>query len=347
MKINKILITLLLITLVLGLTGCDDNEAKILNAGVSTAKVDSLESKSHISWEVELENASSDQKKLKRLIRLINGMNLEINQKYVAAEKGVQEQVELDMKLNSKLKDIESKIWIDTDTSGASKKMLSIVQIPEEIQERIIDEELKEYIVFDFYEHIIENDLDERFMNSTEIFKNIMQMITKEFLSEYLLTYDFDGKSVEYIGDETINDEHVEVYKITMTDEEVKQWLKYSMGKIGESKVEIEKLIDEISKTQLIGEDGLEVIFKINDHEYLVYYEGFIDLVFDAEAYFNTLSCVFDEFSKYSFDQESKVKVKLDFTVSNYNFGKDIKIDVPELNESNSIYISDIERLKD
>lgn len=338
---KKITILLFLSVVFFTLTSCTDYEANVINGIKESLQSTSFESDWQISWDLELEGTREDQNSLRHMIRMINGVSLTINEKYYAEEKGEKEQRQVTLGLDSKWLDNDMIVWLDLNKQEETPVIRSIVSLPE-----------KDYVIFDVNHFMTEEEVDVSFIENPELLLNEWQTMLSKWLIEYCLTYDFDGTTIDYLGEEIVGDQKVDVYKVMMTNEEVKQWLNYSLEHILENEMWasiIEALSEEdfegdvlkwFEAVEIIGDDGLEMVFKIDASNHLLFYEGHIDLIFSVEDYSAIVDLFFDEVQLSS---EARFMMTLYFEMKAEHYNEQVLITLPELTEENSKYFSEME----
>lgn len=217
------------------------------------------------------------------------------------------EDIQKDLKLDSDIIELQEEKEVD----GEKIKVYSI---------KLNDESLRE-LVKQLVDYILENDS------------------TKEFIVEYMNGY---MDTMMNMGlEEELSDEELEEFKEDMQDmeEELDEGFK-------EMKEEFDIFMEKYKDVKILGEEGINILYSVNEDGYIVETDGVMDFSIDLEEIAKVNDIETDE--EDDLDEEEmlypapemkgKVNFKINYNTKNTNINnKDMEIKMPKTTEENSI----------
>lgn len=104
------------------------------------------------------------------------------------------------------------------------------------------------------------------------------------------------------------------------------------------------KTLDAFDNIRLIGQEGIEFKFTVNQKGFIISQEGKMDLVLDTGAIQNAFGLAVESEPTASSEPMPTYKIKIDFTQKNTAINNAPTVEFPKLNDNNSVKISDIRK---
>lgn len=379
---KKLSVIALILVLAMAFTGCSTSELSLYNAFKKTQNVTSMESDTAISFTLEGEGFSEEeQANLQEITSMLNSMKMDLHQKMVQNKEKTASRALVDAKVNLGGIGMDMTVWVDADMSGDKAKLVEIIKMPPILMNSLSTKDgPKEYIVYDFQEIMGENqeqiNIDEFMKFSKEVQPKITKLIKD---SEEKFNPGFE--IAKYKDKKIIDEKELTIYEVKLDDaafknlirytvnyyidnkdivEFVKEYMNLVMGmtkpKTEEEKLAQDKVKDELETLEkdlpnikekfnsfmdtykdvkIIGDKGIVLEYGVNSDGYIVHEAGNIDLRIDLES-----------IGKIAQGKESAQKGILKFGISYnskvYNINSEMKIDLPVVNESNSLNFTDM-----
>ena len=103
-----------------------------------------------------------------------------------------------------------------------------------------------------------------------------------------------------------------------------------------ELKKKFNKFMDDFKDVKLLGEEGIVIEYGVNNDGYIVREVGKIDLNIDLKSIGEATG------NSALVEDLGILKLEINFNTKNYNINKDMKINMPKVNEQNSLDYKDI-----
>jgi hypothetical protein len=379
---RKFSIITLILALSIAFTGCTNNEVKLYNALMKSQDIVSMESDTSVKFALEGEGFSKeDQQKFEEVTNMLKGSDIKLHQKMTQNKEKTSARVEMNTGLNFGGVNTDVNMWVDTDMSEDTPKMVEVIKMPAILMAQISPEDNnKEYIVYDFEDIMNQGQGGVDFKQLMDFSKE-MQPKMINFMKDYTKNFDPGFEIASYKGMRTVDESKLSIYKVTLDDKAFKKLVRYAvnnsmddentvkfieeymnalMGFVQMPSVENEPTKEEVSKeieklkedlpelkkqfnefmdtfkdVKVLGEKGIVIEYGINDEGYMVYENGQMDLNIDLKAIGKAIK------NDALTENAGALKLGIDYETKIYNINEDIKIDMPDVNEKNSINYMD------
>lgn len=224
----------------------------------------------------------------------------------------------------------------------------------------------------------MEQDMPEQ-MNldrTMDIAMKYQKRFTNAFI-DYIKNYSFNDSFVTRLRDQDDNENKIKYYQVKFDNHSFKKFLKYTITSIledeniiplfeeymdeimaasgeelseeisifGESKKMVEsakRFFDAIEDLQILGEDGIDIIFGVNSDGYIVSEAGKIDLIIDTKQIMDLMpvSAQENELLEAMTMPTFEVSILYDNKINNIN--QDLEITMPIITQENSIDYIDL-----
>lgn len=323
-----------------------------------------------------------EQIKFEKIMNIVNHTNIKIHQKMVQNKEKTAARGLADMNIDFGGISMDTKVWVDTDFSGDEFKLIEIIKLPSLIMNFIPakDNISKEYIVYDFQEIINASQGKVNTSEFMKFIKEIQPRISK-IMEDSKEKFNPGFEVAKYKEKRIIDGKELTIYEVKLDDAAFKKLLGYTVNHYIENQDVIElikeymnivmktvmsenqedqlaqeqfkKQVEEIEKAlpiikekfnsfmdtykdiKIIGDNGIVIKYGVNSDGYIVYEAGNIDLRIDM-----------GDIDKISGNKESvkkgALKFDLNFRTNIHNINKEIKVDLPVVDESNSLNIMDM-----
>ncbi len=270
-------------------------------------------------------------------------------------------------------------IWVDGDLSDDNFKLVEIIKLPE-ILMGFVPVNMKEYIVYDFNEIFesgenlnISEELLDFAINSEARFKSIADNAVKNLNIGFPV--------VKYKGMKLFYGEKLNIYEIRLNDAQYKSLVRNAVNYFMEDKDVLEFIkeyvdlaadmavnmaggsqaekevieaqfanleekipvakemfnafMDSIEDVKIIGDKGVVIEYGVNKEGYIVYEEGSMNFFLD-------LSDISKVTGKEELEAQGIIKLEVKFKTDIKNINNEIELELPQVDENNSIRIKDI-----
>lgn len=379
---KKLSVIALFLVFIMLITGCSGNELKLYDAFMKSQDITSMESDTVINLSIEGENFPEEvQERLQSITSVLSPMEMYIHQKMMQDKEKTTSRALADVKVNYGGVAMDMSVWVDLDMSGDEFKLVEIIKMPPLIMYPISKGDTsKEYIVYDF-EELIGNNKEENSLKEFMKFAKEMQPRLTKLARDSVKNLNLGFDVIKYKGKNTVDGKELDVFELKLDDAAFKELLKYTVNYYIEDKdlmefckeyinlmmsiakpvneeeqltqVEIKKELEEIEKelptfkekfntfmdifkdVKVIGDKGIVIEYGVNNEGYIVNEKGSIDLRFDI----NDL----DKLSKTETPEgEGLLKLGIDYSTKKYSINSEIKIDLPSVDEKNSLNFMDM-----
>lgn len=350
----------LILALILALTGCVGENARLNKALEKMQDITSMESSSEINFKLETTDLTEQEKiTFDQVSEILNNLKITMDQKTIGNKEKTKSESET--KLGIELSDflLNTQIWSSIDIDEF--KALQVVKVPQMLS-FILPELNKEYLVYDLNETMKaskeEIDLDNLVKTQKEL-----QTMALKFIKDIQKDFNPGFKIVSLKESRVVDKEKVKVYEMKLDDKTLKElgrlmgdhilnneafieFLEEYGKSIDEnkSKEEIQEgltnlkeefngFMDKIKDVQILGEKGINIQYSVNKQGYIIGQAGNYDFQLNLKDLLN----LGDE------DSKGKIDFKINYKLKNFNINnKDIKIDIPIINIENSQNILDL-----
>ena len=323
-----------------------------------------------------------EQIKFEKIMNVLNHTNIKIHQKTIQNKEKTAARGLADMNIDFGGISMDMKVWVDTDFSGDEFKLIEIIKPPSLIMNFIPvkDNISKEYIVYDFQE-IMSGSQGKMNTNELMEFTMGIQPRIAKIMEDSKEKFNPGFEVAKYKEKRIIDGKELTIYEVKLDDAAFKKLLRYTVNHYIENQDVIElikeymnivmkmavpenqedqlaqeqfkKQVEEIEKQlpnikekfnsfmdtykdiKIIGDNGIVIKYGVNSDGYIVYEAGNIDLRIDMEDIDKNLQ------NKESV-KKGALKFDLNFKTNIHNINKEIKLDLPVVDESNSFNIMDM-----
>ncbi|QUH19237.1 hypothetical protein [Alkaliphilus sp. B6464] len=310
---KKISIVSLLLVVSMLFVGCTSDELKLYQAFEKSKDITSMESKTDISFTVDVDNLSEeDQEMAKQIVNMINGLKVNAHQKAILNKDKTATKAEAKVGVNFGGMQMDMQVWIDADMSGETPKMIEIIKMPQLMMASLSPEsESKEYIVYDIGKMMNAGQEEVDFSKFAKLGKDIEAKLT-DFVKEHYLDFDPGFKMINSKGKKTVDGESLSIYEVKLDDAAFKKLIRYSVNDLLDNKDAVEFIKDYMNSVMDIVE--------IEESEKLSAKEEFNQGLNKFEEEVPELKKKFNEFM----DKFDKVKVLGDNGITiEYGINKD------------------------
>jgi hypothetical protein len=238
---KKFSIVAIVLVLSIVFTGCTNNELDLYKAFNKSQDINSMESDTVLNFTLKGEGFSAeDEQIVQQLVNTLNNSEISIKQKMKQNEEKTAAKAFADMNLNFGGMKMPMSVWVDTDMSGETPKLVEIIEMPQMLMSGMSPEAAdKKYLVYDF-EKITDTsgtgiDYDELMKFS----KDFQPKITN-FFKDYQEDFKPEVEVVKYRGQKTVNGEALSIYELKLNDETFKDFIKYTVNYTLDNKDAIE-----------------------------------------------------------------------------------------------------------
>ena len=373
-NVKRLSVLTILLALALVFTGCTNGELKLYNAFLKSQDIRTMESEVELAFNLEGENLSEEnQAMLNEVSALLNSYKITMNQKMEQNEDATVAKSQVDGVIDMGGVKADLSVWLEVDASKDIPEMKYIMKMPQMIMAMAGEEFAnKEYIAYDYSDIMEVSGMDIDNSGLMEWAKDVEPLLT-DFLKEHVKNFNSDLKMIESKGQRVINKEVFDIYELRLKDEAFKTLIRNTGNEFMENedmkkfmseymdmvftlvesqnqensedvKMEIEEmkkqldkelpnmkenfneLMDKFDEITILGEEGIVMEYAINKEGYIVSEKGSINLMLDLEL----------------LGMEGIIKLRIDSNSKNFNINEDIKIEMPELNEENTLNLSDL-----
>ncbi|HFL3828603.1 TPA: hypothetical protein ACG3RW_003970 [Clostridioides difficile] len=379
---RKISIVALILALSVVFTACTSDEMKLYNAFIKSEDITSMESDVNINFSFEAEGFPEEaQQGFQEVAKMLKDSEVSFHQKMVQNKEKTAAKAQVDMGLNFGGMKTDMNVWVNTDMSSDTPKMIEIIKMPPLFMSQMSPEdESKEYIVYDFEDMMNSNEEKIDFKELMN-FSREMQPKILDFMKNYHKNFDLDFKIASYRGRQTIDGKTLLIYQVKLDDKSFKDLVRYivnnsmdneetmkfieeymnivmSSAQIPEAEKEVAK--EEINKgIEDLQKDLPKLKKQFNDFmdtfedikvlgekgiviEYGINNDGYI-VYEDGKIDLNIdLKAIGNMLDKDIEEDMGTLKLGINYNAKIYNINKDINIDLPVVNEKNAIYYNDL-----
>lgn len=379
---KKILSLLLVFALAISLVACTSSNTDLYTSFKNMQDVDAIETDTDISFKLEgedlgyLESAILDQ-----AASFLNNMNLNIKNKSIGDKDNTKAKSESE--INIELKSaalnmiIPLKLWSDIDLEASNMK--TIINIPSQILGDIIHANAmesekenillgKKYIIYDMAKAM---ELDDSNLNYKEMIEFQKQFRPKliEFMEDAQKALKLDSNIIKLKEEKQVDGEKLKLYSINLNDRSLRKvvtdLVNYTLenqatkefmiedelsnleadldSNIEKIKSEFHKFMEKYKDLQILGEEGINVIYSVNKDGYIIEEDGVMDFNVNLGEIVKLKQSEEKDSISYLMPPKGKIKFKINYNSSNTNINsRDLNIELPEITEKNSIDIKEL-----
>lgn len=272
------LVTLLAIMLVL--TGCSQNQLVLFDASMKMQNVTSYQQQTTMTFELGSSDFDSEtQKQIDTAAAFLNNAKLNLNVKTSTNEEKTVAKSQVDMNFSSPGMDLSMPVWVDSDLTGNTPKLLEIVKLPQIAASALPSQFAgKEYMVLNPYDmNGAENNLN--LTQLAELTKN-MQSQQIDFLNSYAKRFNPQVKVIAK-GSRNVQTgdgfKLAKIYEVKLNDKELKTLIKYTVNNFVKDE-EAMKFVKEFMHSALELSQDAEALSEVDKafEEFTVNKEEFL-----------------------------------------------------------------------
>jgi hypothetical protein len=337
--------------------------------------VTSIESNMEMKFNFETEGFSEeDQLMLGQVAAMVNNSKISMNQKARNNKEKTVSEAQVDMNMNFGGIGMDMNVWVDMDMSTDELKMKEIIKMPQILMSSMVpNDPQKQYLVLDMGQMMKEENKEINFNELMKFSKEFQPKLT-EFIRGIQKDFKPNLKIVEKKGSKVVNKEELDIYELKLNDAALKELVRdtvnYSFDnekiiefvkeymtavvnivpqaeketvevdmieglgefekQLPELKIKFNDFMDKYKDVKILGDKGIVIEYGINKEGYIVYQVASIDLRIDLEQ----IAKITGEETV----QKGIIKLGINFSTNNSNINnKDMKIEIPAINEKNSI----------
>ncbi len=372
---KKISVLALIVALSISLTGCFGGESKLYNAFNKMQDVTSIESHMEMKFNFETEGFSEeDQLMLGQIAAMVNNSKITMNQKARNNKEKTVSEAQVDMNMNFGGIGMDMNVWVDMDMSTDELKMKEIIKMPQILMSSMVpNDPQKQYLVLDMGQMMKEEN-NEINLNEWMKFSKEFQPKLIEFIKGIQKDFKSNLKIVEKKGSKVVNKEELDIYELKLNDATLKELVRDTVNysfenekivefvkeymtavvnivpqaeketvevdmiegleelekQLPEFKVKFNEFMDKYKDVKILGDKGIVIEYGINKEGYIVHQVASIDLRIDLGQ--------IAKITGKEAEAKGIIKLGIDFSTNNFNINnKDMKIEIPAVNEKNSI----------
>ena len=322
----------LVVALLLILTGCSSSQQELFNAAMKTRDVNSVQQ--HTTMTFELKGSGfepSIQQQIDMAAAFLKDAKLEFDVKASTNDQktAAKSQVTIDLALQGM--DITMPIWVDSDLTGDTPKVIEIIKIPQIAKESLPPQFAgKDYVVLDLLnmDNSGANNMD--MTKLMEFSKNYQEKELK-FLSSYSKRFkpnvDTVGNSTHYMQtDDGLK--LVRSYQLRLDDAQFKEFIRYAVNNMLQDEEALE-FVKEFMETVLEMSQVPDEAKSLSDMDQVL-------KDFDAKAFLVSFNSVMDQLEEVTLLGDQGLK--LEYTIYDGYFIKksgaiNLQIDIAQLNQ--------------
>jgi outer membrane lipoprotein-sorting protein len=228
-NMKKISIIALLLVLVMSLTACASDEQKLFSAFNKMQDITSMDSTMEMSMILGAEGFPEEaQADLEQIMSLLNVSKLTMKQRTVQNKDKTAAKAKMDINLNvGGMLNEDLNIWVDTDMSGDSLKMLEIIKMPAMLMNFITPDPAKEYLVYDIGEMMNTADEDINFSELMEWSKELQPKMA-EYLKNLEGKFNPGFEIVKEKEKRVVDGKTLTMYEVKIDDAALKELIIYT-----------------------------------------------------------------------------------------------------------------------
>ncbi|AET70431.1 cell wall-binding protein [Desulfosporosinus orientis DSM 765] len=228
-----------LLSLLLVLTGCSQNQQVIFDAAMKMQDVTSLEQQTTLTF--NLSGAGFDsavQQQVDMASSFLNNAQLDFDSKTTMNQEKTVAKAQVEMNLSMQGMTINMPVWVDSDFSGDTPKLKEVVKLPQVAAASLPSQfAKKEYMVLNPFNMGSANPSSFNFSNLAGLSSLQSQQI--DFLTSYAKRFNPDVKVVskgsQYV--ETNDGRKLaKIYEVKLNDAELKELIRYTVNNFAQDK---------------------------------------------------------------------------------------------------------------
>ena len=240
MKGKKLTWVALAVTLLLVLTGCSPNQQEIVKAAMNMQNVKSMQQ--HTTMSFQLTGSGFEpavQQQVTTAAAVLNDAKLDFDVKTSGNEQKTAVKSQVNMKLALQGMDITMPMWVDSDLTGDTPKVIEIIKLPSIAKASFPPQFAgKEYMVMNPMD-MNKSGLGNIDMTKLMEFSKSFQAKEADFLASYV------GRFNPNVGTEGNSDQYIQTdaglqlvrgYKIGLSDAQFKELIRYTVNNFVQDK---------------------------------------------------------------------------------------------------------------
>lgn len=292
MKSKRLTWAALVLTVLLVLPGCSQNQQVIFDAAMKMQDVHSLQQQTTMSFQLSGSDFEpSVQQQISTAAMFLNNAKLDINAKTSGNTEKTVVKAQVDMNLALQGMTINMPMWVDSDLTGDTPKITEIIRLPQIAQASLPPQfASKEYMVMDPSE-MTNSELSSMDMLKLTEFSRNFQATEVAFLTSYAERFKPEV-NVQSGGTKTIqtNDglKEAQIYKIKLNDAQFKDFIRYTVNnftKDTEAMKFVKEFMDSILEISQVPDKANAIIefdkafeeFDANKSQFLAEFNAIMD----------------------------------------------------------------------
>lgn len=229
-----------LLTILLVVTGCSQNQQVIFDAAMKMQNVTSLQQQTTMTFQLSGSNFDPEiQQQINSAAAFLNNAKLNLNVKTSTNEEKTVNKSQVDVDLSLPGMNLAMPIWVDMDLTGNTPKFLEIVKLPQIAASSLPQKYAsKEYMVLNPYNMDASETNSLNLTQLAELTKNLQtQQIA--FLTSYAKRFNPDitvvskgSKSVQTAD----GSKSAKMYELKLNDKQLKEFIKYTVNNFVQDK---------------------------------------------------------------------------------------------------------------
>ena len=321
--------------------------------------------------------SEDEQMILEEVASVLNDAKLKIHQKQLLNDDNTKTQAEANINFKLADIDENMDIWIDMDVSEDEFKLVEILKLPEILMNTIFPEEAsKEYLLYNVGAQLNTKGEKDNIKEVVEFSKNFQDKM-KDFMKEFSKDFKLGKNIITAKGDKVMDGQKLEMFQLKLDDAALKELVRYAVNytldneegkefikdyldavmsiaeipeeekeevekelkegleefenQIPEFKEKFDEFMDKYKNVKILGKNGIVIEYGINKNGYIAYEKGNIDLEIN-------LADISKHMDVEDLELKGIIRLGINYESKLYNINsKDVKIEIPKLDENNSI----------
>ncbi len=260
---KKITWVVMLLSLLLVLTGCSENQQVIFDAALKMQNVTSLQQQTTMTF--KLSGSGFDpavQQQVDMATAFVNNAKLDLKAKTSGNEEKTINKSQVDINLAMQGMNIAIPIWVDSDLASSTPKVTEIVKLPQIAAASLPPQfASKQYMVLNPYTMAAsgQSNLD---MSKLAALGKSMQLKQVEFLTSFSKRFNPDIKVVSKGSQDITTSEGTklaELYEVKLNDSQLKDFVRYTVNNFANDKeamLFVKEFMDSILEVSQVPEQA-------------------------------------------------------------------------------------------
>lgn len=261
-------------------SGCSTNGLAVFNGYSKYQTVNSMESKTDITFNVTAENLSSQEQQILTMLPAINASKISMTSKTNKNKDNTKIKSEIGLNMQFGEMPMDMGMWVDKDLTANNPVYKEIVKMPDMLSSGISAMHGKDYLVMDIANMKNTTDGTEFDVKKLDQLSRELQPKIINFMNQYANNYNngtnvinkLDSKDIVVAG----KTQHVNIYELKLDDKSFKDILRYTVKNFGDNKDMILAFVKDImtymaaiTPSSSVEADKMDILIKNMDAQLL------------------------------------------------------------------------------